>query len=112
MTYYEVVGIISGKIEVLYGSYQKSDCVYEKEAEKEWWRDQGYRKIRITSREVKEIPDKEVYEGEIVTGKELFHQQAPSFNFELSESELIEHALETGFVSVVGNDRYLINKDY
>ena len=59
--YYEVVGEIDGEDEVLYGSYDRSDCLYEKEAESFWWKDQGYRQIRMQRRLVGEAPDPEVY---------------------------------------------------
>ena len=112
MKYYEVTAMIDGEKEVLYGSYQKADCVYEKEAEKEGWKDQGYKKIKIEVRDVSETPDEEIYDNEIVTSEELFQQQAPSFNFELDKDELLEHALNTGFITDIGNGKYLINTEY
>tara|TARA_B100001059_G_C17700895_1_gene510017 strand:+ start:26 stop:292 length:267 start_codon:yes stop_codon:yes gene_type:complete len=59
--YYEVIATIDGEDEVLFGSYDRSDCLYEKEAESFWWKDQGYRQIRISHRLVSEAPDPEVY---------------------------------------------------
>ena len=50
--------------------------------------------------------------AKIVTSKELFQQQAPNFNFELGEKELLEKALEKGFVKKIGDDQYQINDDY
>lgn len=49
-----------------------------------------------------------------ITSKELFQQFAPSFNFEKSEEQLIEIALERGFISKIegDNDNYLVNEDY
>lgn len=44
--------------------------------------------------------------------KELWLNQAPSFNFELDEYQLLEKALEVGFVSKVGDDKYLLNDSY
>jgi len=49
---------------------------------------------------------------ETVTKKELWMQQAPSFNFELDEDELLKKALDVGFVKNVGDDKYLVNEDY
>lgn len=59
--YYEVIATIDGEDEVLYGSYDRSDCLYEKEAESFWWKEQGYRQIRMQRRLVSEAPDPEVY---------------------------------------------------
>ena len=112
-TYYEITAKIDGNIEVLFGSFVKSDCTYELDAEKSSWKDQGYKAIKITSRETEDTPDPEVYD-ELVTSKQLFQQQAPSFNFELDEEQLLEAALERGFVTLIdeANGLYLINKDY
>tara|TARA_Y100001963_G_C6680202_1_gene399468 strand:+ start:526 stop:684 length:159 start_codon:yes stop_codon:yes gene_type:complete len=51
-------------------------------------------------------------ETKIVTKKELWLAQAPSFNFELGEDELLELALEKGFVKKVGDNQYEINQEY
>jgi len=48
----------------------------------------------------------------VVTRKQLWMTQAPSFNFELDEEGLLDEALKRGFVSKVGNDAYLVNTDY
>jgi len=48
----------------------------------------------------------------VVTSKELWTSQAPSFNFELDEDQLLNEAIKRGFVSKVGNDAYLVNTDY
>jgi len=112
-TYFEVKAEIDGEVEILFGSYDKQDCIYEKEAERDSWKEQGYKKIKIVSRQVEEKPDKEVY-PDLITKKELFIKQAPSFNFELDEDELLEVAIERGFVTVVDevNGLYKINEDY
>jgi len=56
-----------------------------------------------------------------LTSIELFRSQAPSFNFELDEEQLVAMALEVGFVTkVVGKeipphtfeDLYKINESY
>jgi hypothetical protein len=47
-----------------------------------------------------------------VSKRELFMKQAPSFNFELNEDELLAKALEVGFVREVGEDRYEVNETY
>jgi len=59
--YHEVVGTFEGQDEVLYGSYNKADCLYEKESESFLWKDSGYRKIRLSQRLVQTPPDPEVY---------------------------------------------------
>tara|TARA_R110001632_G_scaffold42840_1_gene108493 strand:+ start:221 stop:397 length:177 start_codon:yes stop_codon:yes gene_type:complete len=48
----------------------------------------------------------------VFTSKELFKNQAPSFNFELSEEQILAKALISGFVRKIGDDRYLVNKEY
>jgi len=48
----------------------------------------------------------------IFTKHELFMAQAPSWNFELNENQLLDKALELGFVTEIGDDKYLMNNDY
>ena len=114
-TYYEVTALHTtmDRREVLHGSFLKSECKEEIGAERDQWKEQGYKAIKITSRATAAVPDQEVY-GELVTPKELWLQQAPSFNFELDEDELLEAALEKGYVELAdyGNDLYLVNPDY
>ena len=113
-TYYEVIAKIDGESEVLFGSFVRADCAGEIDAERESWKGDGYKAIKIVSRKTSDTPDKEVYKDEIVTSKELFQQQAPSFNFEKGETELLEHALNVGYVTKIdgAEDQYLINPDY
>lgn len=117
-TYYDVIATIEGEDEQLFGSFVKSECKEEIECEKASWKDQGYKKIRIVSRETTETPCPTVYNDEhrtlIVTKKELWLVQAPSFNFELDQDELLERALEVGYVTKINglDDQYLINEDY
>ena len=61
MVYFEIEAFISGDREILFGSFDRDDCKYELEAEKESWKDQGYKKIKLVSRETKETPDPKVY---------------------------------------------------
>ena len=115
--YYEVIAVhlISSRRcrEVLYGSFLKDDCKYEIDAERESWKEQGYKGIKIVARETTDTPDSDIY-GELVTPHQLWMAQAPSFNFELDEAALLEKALEKGYVTLAdkGNDLYLVNKDY
>ena len=46
------------------------------------------------------------------TKHELFMAQAPSWNFELDEEQLLNRALELEFVTKIGDDKYLMNNDY
>lgn len=46
------------------------------------------------------------------TQHSLFMNQAPSFNFELDEDQLLKKALESGFVTKAGEDKYLMNDNY
>jgi hypothetical protein len=48
----------------------------------------------------------------IVSKKELWIAQAPAFNFELDEDQLLNEALVEGYVTKVGQDQYEINNDY
>jgi|TARA_B110000908_G_C9910143_1_gene294953 hypothetical protein len=47
-----------------------------------------------------------------LTAKELYLEQAPSFNFELDQEQLLAKALEVGYVTKVGEDQYKTNGDY
>lgn len=60
-TYYEVKGTIDGETEILFGSYVRGDCAYELDAERDSWKDQGYRTLHIEARETDEEPDLDVY---------------------------------------------------
>ena len=51
-------------------------------------------------------------EDVIFTKHELFMAQAPSWNFELDEEQLLNKALELEFVTKIGDDKYLMNNDY
>ena len=48
----------------------------------------------------------------IFTQHELWVSQVASFNFELDEEQLLRKALEVGFVTKIGDDKYLMNNDY
>ena len=48
----------------------------------------------------------------VFTKHELFMAQAPSWNFELDEEQLLDRALELEFVTKIGNNKYLMNDDY
>ena len=47
-----------------------------------------------------------------VTKRELFILQAPNFNFELNEDEILKQALLSGFVTEASHNQYLINSEY
>jgi len=59
--YYEVIAIIDGEKEVLFGSYDREAVWEEKDAESPSWREEGYRKISLRTRLVAEAPDPVVY---------------------------------------------------
>lgn len=118
--YYEVTAIdCDGDVETLYGSFLKADCVDELDCERESWKADGYKKIKVVSRDTTEQPDISVY-GELVTKKQLFQAYAPSFNFEHDEDELLQVAFDRDFVSYADNENehdrnntlYLVNADY
>ncbi len=48
----------------------------------------------------------------ILTKQELWHQQAPSWNFELDQNELLQKGLDVGFVSEISEGLYLVNPNY
>lgn len=49
-------------------------------------------------------------DGRIVfTKKQLWLNQAPSLNFEFDEDQLLKEALKRGFVTKIGQDKYLVN---
>ena len=48
--YYEFKADIDGQTDVIYGSYERADCVYELEAERFGLKQEGYKKFRIESR--------------------------------------------------------------
>ena len=98
--------------DTLHGSFIRNECKEELECEREQWKEQGYKKFKIVATETTDTPDPEVYEGEIVTSKQLWQQQAPSFNFELDEDELLEEALTRGYVTSMGSGFYLVNSEY
>ncbi len=111
--YYEVTATLDGETEVLFGSFVKQDCTYEIESEKVSWKEEGYKAIKVCSRDVDEAPCPTVY-TELVTAKELWMKQAPHFNFELNEEELLEEALNAGYVTLIDeeNGLYSINSEY
>ena len=46
------------------------------------------------------------------TKKELFINQAQAFNFEKDADQLLQQALQSGFVDEVGEDQYQVNLNY
>ena len=51
-------------------------------------------------------------EKRIYNKEDLWYWQAPCWNFELNADELLDKALETGFVKQVDEDQYLVNNNY
>ena len=52
---------------------------------------------------------KEKNERIVFTKKQLWLNQAPCFNFELDKDQLLKEALKRGFVTKIGQDKYLVN---
>jgi hypothetical protein len=48
----------------------------------------------------------------IFTKEQLWVNQAPSFNFEKDEDELLHQALLSGFVDEIGKNQYRVNLNY
>lgn len=48
----------------------------------------------------------------VFSKKTLWLAQAPSFNFEMNEDQLLKHALKAGFVTKISDDRYERNNNY
>lgn len=100
-TYYKVVANFEGEEDYLFGSYRRSDCQSEIECEKDSWREEGYRRIRIISKEVSEPPCPKVYDDDRETPEwaELFEELQ-----ELQNSGKHEHQdilTITGFMKTV-----------
>lgn len=95
--YYNITAVIEGETETLFGSYDKSDCTYELEAERDSWKGEGYRKFKIETVEVEEKPDSEVYGDDIdpVTG-EIKEEEADE-EFTEDEELALEKAAKEGY---------------
>lgn len=63
--YYDIIAKYGKQSEVLYGSYVRSDCVHELEAEKESWLNLSYTGIKIVKRQVHAEPDQAVYKDDL-----------------------------------------------
>ena len=59
-----------------------------------------------------QLPRGYMMDDVIFTKHELFMAQAPSWNFELDEEQLLNKALELEFVTKISDDKYLMNNDY
>ena len=51
-------------------------------------------------------------EKTVFTKEELWVNQAPCLNFEYDEDALLKRALESGFVTQIGDDQYQVNPNY
>jgi hypothetical protein len=67
-TYYKVQGTIDGQVEQLFGSYVKGHCTYELEAERDSWKDEGYKAIKIVSVKIEDAPMKGIYTKQEMKG--------------------------------------------
>ena len=59
--YYEVIGQYAGLTVALFGSFDRSDCTYELDAERVSWRAEGFSALKIRVTETTEKPDPQVY---------------------------------------------------
>ena len=60
-TYYRVEATApDGSTDQLFGSFVRSECAAEIDAEKDSWKGEGYKRIKITSHETTDTPDPEV----------------------------------------------------
>jgi|TARA_R110000744_G_scaffold339801_1_gene444912 hypothetical protein len=105
-TYYEMKGTIDGEEHTLFGSFDKSDVTYELDVERSNYKADGYKKLRIVKVETVEEADAAVYDN-TMTSEAFFKKHAPDFNFEFDSTELIEVALEKGFISKAGANSYI-----
>lgn len=105
-TYYKLTAELNGKRETLFGSYNKQDVAAEKREEMHNYKQDGYKYFKIEAVETEESASDDTY-PEVMTANEFFVEHAPDFNFELNESELIKLAIERGFISKAGNDKYI-----
>ena len=64
-TYYRVIATLEDEDEMMFGSFVKRDCTYEIQAERDSWKDEGYRNIRIVPEQTEEEPDTVVYKDEL-----------------------------------------------
>ena len=56
--YYEIIANCGT---ALYGSYDRSEATYELEAERDSWKDEGYRGIKLRWKATSEAPDSGIY---------------------------------------------------
>ena len=79
-----------------------------------WKREQKVKGNRWQEVQYKDLPPGQVFKFTRTRFKcdDAFMNQAPSFNFELGEDQLLKKALESGFVTKVGEDKYLMNENY
>ena len=51
-------------------------------------------------------------EKKVMTADELYINQSPNTNYEMSKTLLLQRALDKGFVTCVGPNRYEVNHNY
>jgi hypothetical protein len=109
--YYEIKADIEGKTETLFGSYDKEDCVFEKDSERDNWKEEGFKKIRIESREVDEKPDVEIYGNDInpVTGEIRTEDDE---EFTEAEETALKDAIADGYNVEGGLARLYLDLEY
>jgi len=63
--YYQVTAHIDGRRERLFGSYAKQDCIWEIDAEKASWKNEGYQAIHLSTTTTATAPDMADYEQSV-----------------------------------------------
>ena len=97
---------------VLEKHYPNTDWEWE-DYDKDWSdvdinsKDKHWRLVRLFLNVEHEDTNKVIF-----TKKELWANQIPLFDFEYNEDQLLEKALEVGFVTKIGEDQYEMNEDY
>lgn len=59
--YYEITSMIEGEMDILFGSYDRNDCISELDADRDSWKLDGYSKFKIVKRFVDTAPDPDTY---------------------------------------------------
>ena len=69
-TYYEIRATIHGDEEILFGSFDRSDCVSTLDWERKTWKTDGYRQFKIVAKQTTALPDPETYGNWAISPKQ------------------------------------------
>ena len=102
--YFEITAFhIDLGTEVMFGSFDRDDCKYELEAERDGWKDEGWNSIKIVSRETTETPDPEVYDLKVVPVTVVLQNEQRSINSRPSSVHSFEVSLEKSDPTTIEN---------